>query len=120
MSSSASSWLLVWSLSRVASIDSYSPNRSRIRCSSQPSAFSSTVTLCLRLRSIRTPTLSRLSISNSSHAPRGDHLAAVDILVRGLVDLAVEVDAGRADQLRDDNALGAVDDERALGGHQRE
>src|ERR1700750_413548 len=41
-----------------------------MRASSQPRAFSSTVTDCLRLRSMRTPTLSRLSISNSSHAPR--------------------------------------------------
>ena len=46
------------------------PNLSRILASSQPSAFSRTVTLCLRLRSMRTPTLSRLSISNSSQAPR--------------------------------------------------
>ena len=28
------------------------------------------MTFCLRLRSSRTPTMSRLSISNSSHAPR--------------------------------------------------
>ena len=69
MSSSASSWPAVWSFSRVARIDSYPPNLSRIFASSQPSAFSRTVTLCLRLRSMRTPTLSRLSISNSSHAP---------------------------------------------------
>ena len=70
MSRSASSWPVVWSFSRVARIDSYSPKRSRIRALSQPSALSRTVTLCLRLRSIRTPTLSRLSISNSSQAPR--------------------------------------------------
>jgi hypothetical protein len=43
---------------------------SRIFASSQPSALSRTVTFCLRLRSMRTPTLSRLSISNSSQAPR--------------------------------------------------
>ena len=33
---------------------------------------------------------------------------------------ALEVDAGRADELGDDDTLGAVDDERALVGHQRE
>ncbi len=37
-------------------------------------------------------------------------------LVRGLV----EVDAGRTDDLGDDNALGAVDDKGAAGGHDRE
>ena len=46
------------------------PNSSRICSSVQPSALSSTVTFCLRLRSRRTPTMSRLSISNSSQAPR--------------------------------------------------
>ena len=35
------------------------------------------------------------------------------------VDLALGRDAGRAVQLRDDDALGAVDDERAVGGHHR-
>ena len=70
MSSSASSWVVVWSFSRVSIIDSYSPNSSRICSSVQPSALSSTVTFCLRLRSRRTPTMSRLSISNSSQAPR--------------------------------------------------
>src|SRR6266571_8064871 len=41
-----------------------------MRASSQPSALSSTVTDWRRLRSMRTPTVSRLSISNSSQAPR--------------------------------------------------
>ena len=49
-----------------------------------------------------------------------DHLAAVDVLVRGLVDLAVEVDTRRADQLGHHDTLGAVDDEGALGRHERE
>ena len=35
-----------------------------------PSALRKTVTDCFRLRSTRTPTASRLSISNSSQAPR--------------------------------------------------
>ena len=79
------------------------------------------MTDCLRLRSMRTPTWSRLSISNSSQAPRLGMIAGgVDVLVGGLLLAAVEVHAGRADQLRDDDALGAVDDEGALGGHQRE
>ena len=36
------------------------------------------------------------------------------------VHLGGEVDAGRADQLRDDDALGAVNDEGAAVGHERE
>ena len=44
--------------------------RSSSSVSPKPSAFSSTVTGCLRLRSMRTYTTSRLSTSNSSHAPR--------------------------------------------------
>src|SRR5690606_1816812 len=43
-----------------------------------------------------------------------------DVLVARLVGSLVEVDAGRADELRNDGALGAVDDERALAGLQRE
>ena len=37
-----------------------------------------------------------------------------------LSSVLLEVDAGRADELRDDDTLGAVDDEGALVGHQRE
>jgi hypothetical protein len=48
-------------------------------------------------------------------APRGDHLAAVDVLVGGLVDLAVEVDTRGADELGHDDPLSTVDDEGALG-----
>ena len=70
MSSRASRWASVWSFSRVSIIDSYWPNSSRICSLVQPRALSSTVTFCLRLRSRRTPTMSRLSISNSSQAPR--------------------------------------------------
>ena len=43
-----------------------------------------------------------------------------DVLVAGLLGRAVEVDAGRAHELRHDDTLGAVDDERALAGHERE
>ncbi len=46
------------------------PKRSRICSLLQPSALRSTVTAWRRLRSMRTPTVSRLSMSNSSHAPR--------------------------------------------------
>ena len=46
------------------------PKRCWMRSLSQPSALSSTVTGWRRLRSMRTPTVSRLSTSNSSHAPR--------------------------------------------------
>ena len=53
-------------------------------------------------------------------AATGDHLDAVQGLLGGLVDRLVEVDTGRADQLADHHALGAVDDEGALFGHHRE
>src|SRR4051812_32184750 len=51
---------------------------------------------------------------------RGDDLDREDVLAGGLVQVAVEVDARRTDQLRNNNALGAVDDEGALAGHHRE
>ena len=50
----------------------------------------------------------------------GDDLGGVDVLVGGLVGRALEVDARAADQLGDDDTLGAVDDERAALGHERE
>ena len=53
-------------------------------------------------------------------APVRDDLGAEQHPARGgVLGLAV-VDAGRADELADDDALGAVDDERALVGHGRE
>jgi hypothetical protein len=53
-------------------------------------------------------------------AAAGDHARGVDVLVGGLVGGALEVDARAADQLGDDDALGAVDDEGALRRHERE
>ncbi len=70
MSSSASSVPAVLSFSSVDIMISEKPNRSMICSLVQPSALSSTVTGWRRLRSMRTPTVSRLSTSNSSHAPR--------------------------------------------------
>ena len=60
----------MWSFSRVAISVSDQPKCSRMRSVVQPSALSSTVTGWRRLRSMRTPTVERLSTSNSSHAPR--------------------------------------------------
>ena len=51
---------------------------------------------------------------------RGDDFRREDVLVGGLVGHALEVDAGRAHQLGDDDALGPVDDESAALGHERE
>src|SRR5690606_14766035 len=49
-----------------------------------------------------------------------DDARRVDVLVGELLGRAVEVDAGRTDELGDDDALRAVDDEGALLGHERE
>ncbi len=54
-------------------------------------------------------------------APAGDHLGVDDVLLRRrLVGVDAEVDARRADELRDDDALGAVDDEGAAVRHHGE
>ncbi|MEH3079389.1 MAG: hypothetical protein PGN11_22545 [Quadrisphaera sp.] len=53
-------------------------------------------------------------------AAAGDDLRGVDVLVGRLVDGVLEVDARRAHELRHDDALGAVDDEGAARGHERE
>ena len=53
-------------------------------------------------------------------AARGNELDVVDVLVRGLLGGALEVHTRRAHELRDDDALGAVDDEGALVRHERE
>ena len=70
MSLRASSFVRMASFSRVASMDAKPWNFSVISSLVRPRALRKTVTLCLRLRSMRTPTWSRLSISNSSQAPR--------------------------------------------------
>jgi hypothetical protein len=49
-----------------------------------------------------------------------DDLGGVDVLVGGLVGGALEIHARRADELRHDDALGAVDHEGAALGHERE
>lgn len=52
--------------------------------------------------------------------PGRDDLGGEDVLVGRLVDGGVEVDTRRTDQLRHHDTLGAVDDEGALVGHERE
>ena len=49
-----------------------------------------------------------------------DDLRDEDLLVGGLVELTAEVDAGRTHELGDHDTLGAVDDEGAPLGHDRE
>src|SRR6478752_7304247 len=63
MSSSASSVVAMWSFSSVARSVSDHPKCSRMRSALQPRALRSTVTGWRRLRSIRTPTVERLSTS---------------------------------------------------------
>ena len=87
-----------------------------------PSAWSSAVTGSLRLRSMRTLTMSLASNSKSSQLPRyGMTRAANRILAAGvgLAAVMVEQHARRAVHLADDDALGAVDDEGAVHGHER-
>ena len=54
--------------STISSLPSSSTMSSRV--SARPRARTSSVAGCLRLRSMRTDRMSRLSVSNSSHAPR--------------------------------------------------
>ncbi len=49
-----------------------------------------------------------------------DDLGVVDDLIGGFIALGGEIDAWGADELGDDDALRAVDDERAARGHERE
>ena len=70
MSSSASSCVWTWSFSSVSFTEGALLKSLRISSSDHPSALSMTVTFWRRFRSIRTPTVSFLSTSNSSHAPR--------------------------------------------------
>ena len=49
----------------------------RISAALNPRAFKKTVMCCRRLRSIRTPTVSFLSTSNSSQAPRDGMILAM-------------------------------------------
>ena len=60
-----------------------------------------------------------LSISSSSHEPRDGIRFAVKTCFVGVLRLH-QVGAGAADELRHDDALGAVDDEGAPLGHHRE
>ena len=53
-------------------------------------------------------------------ASRGDDLRAEGLLVRGAVRELLEVHAGGTNELGDDDSFGAVDDEGAARGHERE
>ena len=87
--------------------------------SSCGSARRSVVIGSLRLRSMRTVTWPFLSISSSSQrAARRHEVGREDLLRRVL--RREQVGTRRAHELRDDHALGAVDDERAPLGHARE
>ena len=121
MSSSASSCVSTWSFSSVFWIDWALSNSARI----------SSVGPAERLQQHRDD-LTALAVDPDADGvllvdvelqPRtaaGDDLRDVDLLVGGLVELAAEVDAGRAHELGDDDTLGAVDDEGAPLGHDRE
>ena len=50
----------------------------------------------------------------------GDDLRVEDFLVGTAIRGTFKVDTGRTNQLRDNDTLGAVDDEGATGGHERE
>ena len=53
-------------------------------------------------------------------ATRGDDLSVINSLVGGFIALGGEIHTGATNQLRNDNALGTVDDEGAARGHERE
>ena len=69
MSSRASSCVSKWSFSRVFWMETALWKSLTISSALNPSALRKTVTFCRRFRSIRTPTVSFLSTSNSSQAP---------------------------------------------------
>ncbi len=121
MSSSASSWPSVWSFSRVRRIDSYSPNSAEdlVGGPAQGLEQHGDVLLALAVEA-DADHVALVDLELEPGTAAGDHLRGEDVLVGGLVGGLLEVDAGRADQLADHDALGAVDDEGAAGAHQGE
>ena len=87
-----------------------------------PSARRSTVAGSLRRRSMRTYRMSLWSNSKSIHEPRyGMMRRCGDLARRVALALVVVEEGARAPvELADDDALGAVDDEGAVLGHQRD
>ena len=111
----------MWSFSRVASSVSDQPKCSRMR-SVGPAQRLEQHGDRLAALAVDADADGRalVDVELEPRAAARDDLDAVDVDVGGLVERAVEVDARRADELADHDALGAVDDERALAGHHRE
>ena len=111
----------MWSFSRVASSVSDQPKCSRMR-SVGPAERLEQHGDRLAALAVDADADGRalVDVELEPGAAARDDLDAVDVDVGGLVQRAVEVDARRADELADDDALGAVDDEGALAGHHRE
>ncbi len=86
----------------------------------KPNARSSTVAGNFRFRSMWTYMTSLMSIVNSTHEPRYGMMRAENRRLAVRVRDLVEEHARRTVELADDHALGAVDDERALVGDQRQ
>ena len=119
----------VWSFSSVLRIDSYGlPCGSRMRLSELLVGLAEAERLEQhgdRLLALAVDAdvddVLLVDLELEPRAAAGDHLGVDDVLLgRGLVGVDAEVDAGRAHELRHDDALGAVDDEGAAVGHHRE
>ena len=130
MSSSASSGPTVWSFSSVSRIDSNSRSVGHhglvvvlladvLGDGHQGLEQDGDVLLALAVEA-DADHVALVDLELQPRATARDQLGGVDVLVRGLVGGALEVDARRPDQLGDDDALGAVDDEGAAVGHERE
>ena len=101
----------------------FSKKMSRISVSFMPSARRMIVTGSLRRRSMRANTaVLGVELEVEPRAAVGNDAGGEQQLARrmALATVVVEEHARRTVQLRDDDALGAVDDEGAVVGHQRQ
>ena len=121
MSLSASSLVRMVSFSRVSSIDSKPANSVEDLLAGQAEGLEEHGDRLLALAvDAHADLVALVDLELEPGTAARDDARRVDVLVGGLLGRAVEVDAGRTDELRHDDTLGAVDDERALLGHERE
>ena len=121
MSSRASSWVSTWSFSSVCWIDGALSNsfEDLVGGPAERLQEDGHVLAALAVDAHADGVL-LVDVELEPGAAGRDDLGDEDVLVGGLVQLTAEVDAGRAHELGDHDALGAVDDEGAPLGHHGE